>query len=111
MGTPAGLYLSMPPSRHGGVVHHSKLLSWVDSLSREHIDAATGGSFFALSIEESHKLVEKMASNKSWDEERTQTHIRKVHQLKEVDMLTTKIDLLMKKLENPSLDYLKMVDA
>jgi hypothetical protein len=52
-----------------------------------------------------------MASNQSWDEERTQTRTRKVHQLKEVDMLTAKIDLLMKKLENPGLDHLKMVDA
>jgi hypothetical protein len=77
----------------------------------EHIDAAAGGSFFALSIEEAHKLVEKMSSNQSWDEERTQTHTRKVHQLEEVDMLTVKIDLLMKKLENPGLDHLKMVDA
>jgi hypothetical protein len=65
---------------------------------REHIDAAVGGSFFVLSIEEAHKLVEKMTSNQSWDEEHTQTLIRKVHQLEEVDMLTTKIDLLMKKL-------------
>jgi hypothetical protein len=31
--------------------------------SREHIDAAAGGSFFALSIEEARKLVEKMTSN------------------------------------------------
>jgi hypothetical protein len=31
--------------------------------AREHIDAVAGGSFFALSIEEAHKLVEKMASN------------------------------------------------
>jgi hypothetical protein len=52
-----------------------------------------------------------MASNQSWDEERTQTCTRKVHQLEEVDMLTAKIDLLMKKLENPGLDHLKMVDA
>jgi hypothetical protein len=29
----------------------------------EHIDAAAGGSFFALSIDEARKLVEKMASN------------------------------------------------
>jgi hypothetical protein len=35
----------------------------------------------------------------------------KVHQLDDMDMLTTKIDLLMKKLENPGLDHLKMVDA
>jgi hypothetical protein len=79
--------------------------------AREHIDAAAGGSFFALSIEEAHKLVEKMASNQSWDEQRTQTHTCKVHRLEEVDMLTTKIDLLMKKLENLGLDHLKMVNA
>jgi hypothetical protein len=52
-----------------------------------------------------------MASNQSWDEERTQIHTHKVHQLEEVDMLTAMIDLLMKKLENPGLDHLKMVDA
>jgi hypothetical protein len=28
-----------------------------------------------------------------------------------VDMLTAKIDLLMKKLENPGPDHLKMIDA
>jgi hypothetical protein len=49
----------------------------------EHIDATAGGFFFALSIEEAHKLVEKMASNQSWYEERTQTHTRKIHQLEE----------------------------
>jgi hypothetical protein len=72
---------------------------------------ATRGSFFALSIEEAHKLIEKIASNQSWDDERTPSRTHKVHQLEEVDMLTTKIDLLMKKLENPGLDHLKMVDA
>jgi hypothetical protein len=80
-------------------------------LGREHIDAIAGGLFFALSIEEAHKLVEKMASNQSWNEERTQTRTCKVHQLEEVDMLTAKIDLLLKKLENPGPNHLKMVDA
>jgi hypothetical protein len=79
--------------------------------AREHIDDAAGGSFFALSIEEARKLVEKMAYNQSWDEERTQTRTRKVHQLEEVDMLTTKIDLLIKKLENQGPNHLKMGDA
>jgi hypothetical protein len=40
-------------SFYHGLIH----LAW------EHIDAAAGGSFFALSIVEAHKLVEKMASN------------------------------------------------
>jgi hypothetical protein len=80
-------------------------------LAREHIVVAARGSFFALSIEEAHKLVKKMASNQSWDEERTQTHTCKVHRLEELDMLITKIDLLMKKLENLGLDHLKMVNT
>jgi hypothetical protein len=33
--------------------------------AHEHIDAAAGGSSFPLSIEEAHKLIEKMASNQS----------------------------------------------
>jgi hypothetical protein len=79
--------------------------------ARDHIDVAAGGSFFALSIEEARKLVQKMASNQSWDEEHARTHTHKVHQLEEVDMLTARIDLLMKKLENLVLNHLKMVDA
>jgi hypothetical protein len=79
--------------------------------TREHIDATAGGSFFALSIEEARKLMEKMASNQSWNDELTPSHIHKVHQLEEVDMLTAKIGLLMKKPENPGLDHLKVVDA
>jgi hypothetical protein len=74
--------------------------------AREHIDATARGSFFALSIEEACKLVEKMESNLSSDEERIQIRTLKVHQHGEVDMLTTKIDLLMKKLENLGLDHL-----
>jgi hypothetical protein len=52
-----------------------------------------------------------MASNQSWDDEHTPSCTCKVHQLEEVDMLTAKIDLLLKKLEDPGLDHLKMVDA
>jgi hypothetical protein len=79
--------------------------------AHELIDATAGGSFFALNMEEARKLVEKMASNQSWDDERTPSCTYKVHQLEEVDMLTAKIDLLTKKLENPGLDHLKMVNS
>jgi hypothetical protein len=43
-----------------------------------------------------------MASNQSWNEERTQPRKRggEMHQLKEMDMLSAKMDLLMKKLED-----------
>jgi hypothetical protein len=88
------------------IFYHGLILSvW------EHIDATAGDSFFALSIEEARKLIEKMGSNQSWDEERTQTHTRMVYQLQDLDLLNAKIDLLMKKLENPDLDHLKMVYA
>jgi hypothetical protein len=43
-------------------------------IAREHIDAIAGGSFFTLSIGEAHKLIEKMASNQSWDDECTPSH-------------------------------------
>jgi hypothetical protein len=52
-----------------------------------------------------------VASSHSWIDEHTQTCTCMVHQLEEVDMLTAKIDLRMKKLEDLSLDHLKMVNA
>jgi hypothetical protein len=73
-------------------------------LAREHIDIVAGGSFFSLSIEEARALIEKMTSSQSWNDECTQTRTRNVHQLEEVDMLSAKIDLLMKKLEDLGLD-------
>ena len=47
-----------------------------------------------------------MASNQGWNEECLQTHKRGegMHQLKEVDMLSAKMDLLTKKLEDRAND-------
>jgi hypothetical protein len=65
------------------------------------MDAAAGGAFLSLTIDQATALVEKMTSNQGWNEERTQTHKRGrgMHQLKEVDMLSAKMDLLMKRLD------------
>jgi hypothetical protein len=67
------------------------------------MDAATGGLFLLLTIRDATALVEKMASNQGWNEERTQPRKRGggggMYQLKEVDMLSVKMDLLMKKLD------------
>ena len=56
----------------------------------------------SLTITQAIALIEKMASNQGWNEERLQPHKRGggMHQLKEVDMLSAKMDLLMKKLED-----------
>jgi len=61
------------------------------------MDAATGGAFLTFTISQATALMEKMASNQGWSEERSQTRKRGqgMHKLKEVDMLATKMDLLI----------------
>jgi len=44
--------------------------------TRETMDAATGGAFLTLTIAQATAVVEKMASNQGWSEERTQTRKR-----------------------------------
>ena len=69
---------------------------------QETMDAAAGGAFLSLTIAQATALVEKMESNQGWNDERTQTRKRGggMHQLKEVDMLCAKLDMLMKKLDD-----------
>jgi hypothetical protein len=65
------------------------------------VDPAAGESFLSLNITKATTLIEKMISNQGWNEEHTQPRKRGggMHQLKEVDMLFAKIDLLMKKFD------------
>jgi len=65
------------------------------------MDATARGAFLSLTISQATALVEKMASNQGWSEERTQTRKRGggMHQFKEVDMLAAKMDLLIKRLD------------
>jgi hypothetical protein len=66
------------------------------------MDAATRAAFLSLTLPTATTLVEKMASNQGWNEEHVQPRKRGggMHQLKEVDMLSAKMDLLMKKLKD-----------
>jgi hypothetical protein len=66
-------------------------------MSKGHIDAATGGAFLSLTIDGATALINKMVTNQSWGEERRSQ--KGMHTVKEVDMLSTKMDLLMKRLE------------
>jgi len=45
----------------------------IDNSTHETMDAAAGGAFLSLTIPQAIALVEKMASNQGWNEERTQT--------------------------------------
>jgi hypothetical protein len=66
------------------------------------MDAAARGVFLSLTIIAATTLVEKMAFNQRWNEKHVQPHKRGggIYQLKEVDMLSVKMDLLMKKLKD-----------
>jgi hypothetical protein len=68
----------------------------------ENMDTAARGAFLSLTVLGATALIEKMASNQGWNEECLQTRKRGggMHQLKEVNMLSAKMDLLMKKLED-----------
>jgi hypothetical protein len=64
------------------------------------MDAAAGGAFLSLTLTQATNLLEKMASNQAWNGERQpRKKERAMHQLKEVDMLSAKMDLLMKRLD------------
>jgi len=43
----------------------------LNNSARETMDAAAGGAFLSLTIPQATALVEKMASNQGWNEERT----------------------------------------
>ena len=67
-----------------------------------HLYVATGGAFLSLTIDGATTLVNKMVSNQSWGEERKSQ--KSMHTVKETDMLSAKIDLLMKRLDERAQD-------
>jgi len=71
-------------------------------LARSHLDATIGGAFLQHNVKEAKDLIEKMITNQGWNVECLQPKKRGVHALNEVDMLSAKTDLLMKKMEEGS---------
>jgi hypothetical protein len=64
----------------------------------ESVHAVVGGAFLSLNLIDATSLIEKMVSNQSWNEERIQPHKRGgTHQLKKADIVSAKLDLIMKK--------------
>jgi hypothetical protein len=66
-------------------------------MSKGHVDAAVGGAFLSLTINNATALIKKMVANQSWGEERKQQ--KGMHTVKEADMLAAKMDLLLKRLD------------
>jgi hypothetical protein len=80
--------------------------------SREHLDAAARGAFFSLQVPAAKELIEKMVANQGWDGDLLQPCTRGVHQVDGIDMITAKVDLLMKKLEaSTNMETTKIMDA
>jgi hypothetical protein len=40
-------------------------------MSKGHVDAAVGGAFLSLTINDAMALIKKMVANQSWEEDRT----------------------------------------
>ena len=65
-------------------------------MSKGHVDATARGAFLSLTIKNATTLIKKMVANQSLGEERKQQ--KGMHTVKETDMLATKIDLLLSRL-------------
>ena len=69
------------------------------NVARSHLDAAARGAFTSLNVTQAKSLIEKTVTNQGSNEERLQPKKRGMHTVHEVDALSEKMDLLMKKLK------------
>ena len=85
---------------HHGMKNWLMLQNFYEGLtpmSKGHVDAAAGGAFLSLTINNPTALIKKMVANQSWGEERKQQ--KGMHTMKEMDMLATKNILVTIKTE------------
>jgi len=83
------------------------------AMSKGHVDAAAGGVFLSLTINEATALIEKMVANQSWGKGRkTQKGSQSA---KEVDVLAAKIELLLQRMDrqvsNPNMGTVQAVNS
>jgi hypothetical protein len=105
MGEATGVHPSLSPPWDGELASALELLQWVNNISKGHLDAAAGGAFLSLTINEATTLIEKMVTNQSWGEDRTPAKTQKgMHTVKEAYMLAAKIDLLLMRFDERAVD-------
>ncbi|WVZ58743.1 hypothetical protein U9M48_008983 [Paspalum notatum var. saurae] len=100
---------------HHGMEEWLTIQSFFHGLNRtaqEHLDAAAGGSFLSQSVRAAKNLIDKIATNQGWKENRSHPRSRGVHHIDSTDMLAAKMDLLLKKLEdNPETAPVQALDT
>jgi len=83
---------------HHGMEEWLIIQSFFHGLNRtaqDHLDVAAGGSFLSQSVRAAKNLIEKIATNQGWKEERSNTRSPGVHHIDSTDMLAAKMDLLL----------------
>jgi len=83
------------------------------SSTRESINAADRGAFLSLKLSDAKALVEKMTSNSTCNEECSQSWKKGggIHHLKEADIVTANLDLIMKKLDIKKKEVMHINDS
>jgi hypothetical protein len=71
-------------------------------MSHSNLDATVVGAFLQHNVKDAKDLIGKMVVNQGWNEEHLHPKKRDMHTVNEMDMLSTKMDLLMKKIEEGS---------
>jgi len=67
-----------------------------------HLDAAARGSFTSLNVAQAKKLIENIVTNQEWNDERPKPKKRGTDTIQEVNAISQKMELLMKKREETS---------
>ena len=96
MGKAPRLHPSLPTPRNGGLARAPELLRGTHA----HVEGARRCHcwrvFLSLTVANATTLIKKTMANQSWGEERKQQ--KGIHTMKKTDMLATKIDLLLSRL-------------
>jgi len=107
------VHMVLSSSWNGRLACAPELLRKPHGHAKGHVDAAAGGAFLSLTINEATALTKKMVANQSWGEGRkTQKGSQSA---KEADVLATKIYLLLQRMDgqvaNPNMGTVQVVNS
>ena len=98
MGAFSRIHIRLPASWNGEVVAHADIYYGLTQRSCEQLDATAEGSFMSLTPGRAEVIMAKMAENQNWTFN-TQTCHESEEVLEELCALSTKMDVLLSRLE------------